>query len=189
MGAPGYHTHWNMLFSVVRTARMPTTAAAMARLVSNTPRPGRPAAIEGAGRGVEVARATAAGADAAGAAARGAAVGAEVAAAGAAGAAAIGGAPEGPPGGKVGSLMVGAAEGLGGKLMRTVSFFGWTFPVSFFGGSAPAGTFGIFSAIKVISTETKVVLRRCQTLILAPRRSSPQWSATPGPAVCWYHAG
>ena len=110
-------------------------------------------------------------------------------AAGAAGAAAIGGAPEGPPGGKVGSLMVGAAEGLGGKLMRTVSFFGWTFPVSFFGGSAPAGTFGIFSAIKVISTETKVVLRRCQTLILAPRRSSPQWSATPGPAVCWYHAG
>ena len=124
MGAPGYHTHWNMLFSVVRTARMPTTAAAMARLVSNTPRPGRPAAIEGAGRGVEVARATAAGADAAGAAARGAAVGAEVAAAGAAGAAAIGGAPEGPPGGKVGSLMVGAAEGLGGKLIRTVSFLG-----------------------------------------------------------------
>ena len=44
--------------------------------------------------------------------------------------------------------MVGAAEGLGGKLMRTVSFFGWTFPVSFFGGRAPLGILGIFSAIK-----------------------------------------
>ena len=33
-------------------------------------------------------------------------------------------APEGPPGGRVGSLMVGAAEGLGGRLMRTVSFLG-----------------------------------------------------------------
>jgi hypothetical protein len=44
--------------------------------------------------------------------------------------------------------MVGAAEGFGGKLMRTVSFLGWTLPVSFFGGMAPAGTFGMFSAIK-----------------------------------------
>jgi len=35
--------------------------------------------------------------------------------------------------------MVGAAEGFGGKLMRTVSFFGWTLPVSFFGGTAPLG--------------------------------------------------
>ena len=34
------------------------------------------------------------------------------------------GAPVGPPGGSVGSLMVGAAVGLGGKLMRTVSFLG-----------------------------------------------------------------
>lgn len=31
---------------------------------------------------------------------------------------------DGPPGGRVGSLMVGAAEGFGGKLMRTVSFLG-----------------------------------------------------------------
>jgi len=43
-------------------------------------------------------------------------------------------APVGPPGGSVGSLMVGAAVGRGGKLMRTVSFFGCTLPVSFFGG-------------------------------------------------------
>ena len=34
------------------------------------------------------------------------------------------GAPVGPPGGSVGNLMVGAADGLGGKLMRTVSFLG-----------------------------------------------------------------
>ena len=55
----------------------------------------------------------------------------------------------GPPGGRVGSLIVGAADGLGGKLMRTVSFFGWTLPVSFFGGTAPAGTFGMLSAIRL----------------------------------------
>ena len=34
------------------------------------------------------------------------------------------GAPVGPPGGSVGNLMVGAAEGFGGKLIRTVSFLG-----------------------------------------------------------------
>ena len=49
----------------------------------------------------------------------------------------------GPAGGNVGSLIVGAAVGFGGKLMRTVSFFGCTLPVSFFGGTAPAGTLGI----------------------------------------------
>ena len=61
--------------------------------------------------------------------------------------------------------MVGAAEGLGGKLMRTVSFLGWTFPVSFFGGTAPLGTLGIFSAIKYISVQIKVAAPGCQTLI------------------------
>jgi hypothetical protein len=34
------------------------------------------------------------------------------------------GAPVGPPGGNVGNLIVGAADGLGGKLIRTVSFLG-----------------------------------------------------------------
>ena len=52
------------------------------------------------------------------------------------------GAPVGPPGGSVGSLMVGAAVGLGGKLIRTVSFFGCTLPVDFFSGSAPVGAPG-----------------------------------------------
>jgi len=136
------------LLRVVRTASTPTIAAAMARMVSNVPRPGRAAATgaaaaRGAGAAAEEGRAAAAGAAAV---ARGAGAGA-AAADGAEGAGA--GPPVGPPGGKVGSLMVGAAEGLGGKLIRTVSFFGWTFPVSFFGGSAPLGIVGIFSAIKV----------------------------------------
>jgi len=61
------------------------------------------------------------------------------------------GAPVGPPGGSVGSLMVGAVEGLGGKLMRTVSFLGWTLPVSFLtGGTAPVGAPGMFEGISAI---------------------------------------
>lgn len=61
------------------------------------------------------------------------------------------GAPVGPPGGNVGNLMVGAADGFGGKLMRTVSFLGWTLPVSFFaGGTAPAGAPGMFCGISAI---------------------------------------
>ena len=106
----------------------------------------------GAGRGAaavlgrEVPRAAGAAAPTRGAgAALGGAAWAPVLKAGAGMAAA--GAPLGPPGGKVGSLIVGAAEGLGGKLIRTVSFLGWTLPVSFFGGTAPVGMFGIFSAI------------------------------------------
>jgi hypothetical protein len=61
--------------------------------------------------------------------------------------------------------MVGAAEGLGGKLMRTVSFLGWTLPVSFFGGTAPLGMFGMFSAIKYNLLKIKVAALACQTLI------------------------
>ena len=61
-------------------------------------------------------------------------------------------APVGPPGGSVGNLMVGAAVGLGGKLMRTVSFFGWTRPVVFFiGGIAPAGPPGVGGRTSAIS--------------------------------------
>ena len=56
----------------------------------------------------------------------------------------------GPPGGSVGSLIVGAADGFGGSVMRTVSFFGWTLPVSFFGGNAPPGRLGRFSAINFV---------------------------------------
>jgi hypothetical protein len=137
-------------YAVVPTAAKPATAAAIARIVSTGLSAGAAATATGAGRG------TGAGATAAGRAATGAAAPARGAAAGAAGAGAAavkagagaGAAPPvGPPGGRVGNLIVGAADGLGGKLIRTVSFFGWTFPVSFLGGTAPAGTLGMFSAI------------------------------------------
>ena len=95
--------------------------------------------------GTEVGRCVVIGA---GAAARGAA-------GAAAGAAAEGaddmGTPVGPPGGSVGNLIVGAAEGFGGKLMRTVSFLGCTLPVDFFIGSAPCGAPGILEGISAIS--------------------------------------
>jgi hypothetical protein len=140
------------------TARMVSTGLAAAA-----------GAATGAGRG-----AGAAGLDAAGAAApaRGAlaAAGAGVPIEGAAGAGIP--PPVGPPGGNVGSLIVGAADGLGGKLMRTVSFLGWTFPVSFLGGTAPAGMFGMFSAItSVCYPEPRVAPTRCQTII--PAKCSP----------------
>ena len=79
--------------------------------------------------------------------------GAGAAARGAAGAAARRGAAAppavgGPPGASVGNLMVGAEVGLGGKLMRTVSFLGWTLAASAgLGGVAPPGRFGMFSGI------------------------------------------
>jgi hypothetical protein len=48
----------------------------------------------------------------------------------------------------VGNLIVGAEVGLGGKLMRTVSFLGWTLAASAgLGGIAPPGRFGILSGI------------------------------------------
>jgi len=104
----------------------------------------------GAGRGAAVGAGL--GAAATGAAAVGrAGAGACTGAAPMAGAGAPATGPVGPPGGSVGNLIVGAAEGLGGKLMRTVSFLGWTLPVSFFGGTAPAGTLGMFSAIMYLA--------------------------------------
>ena len=56
----------------------------------------------------------------------------------------------GPPAGSVGSLMVGDDAGLGGRLMRTVSFFGCTFEASGgLGGIPPPGVMGLLSAIVV----------------------------------------
>jgi hypothetical protein len=44
--------------------------------------------------------------------------------------------------------MVADEEGLGGKLIRTVSFFGCTLAASpGLGGTDPDGMFGVFSAI------------------------------------------
>src|ERR1700684_1610449 len=79
---------------------------------------------------------------------RGAGAGVPGAGEGAAVASGAGAPAVGPPGGKVGNLMVGAAEGLGGRLMRTVSFLGWTFePSGGLGGAAPPGKLGLLSAI------------------------------------------
>lgn len=64
------------------------------------------------------------------------------------------GAAVGPPGGNVGSLMVGAAEGFGGRLMRTVSFLGWTLDCSGLGGTPP-GMLGILSAIRFVKSYFK----------------------------------
>src|SRR5437588_385131 len=98
----------------------------------------------GAGAGERAAGAPGAGRGAAGA---GAGVGGlKVLGAPGAGAApgAAAGDAAGPPAGRVGKRIV--AVGLGGKLMRTVSFFGWTFAPS--GGlGGPGGTFGLLSAI------------------------------------------
>jgi hypothetical protein len=166
-----FQIHSNILFKVDKSASTPITAAAIARMVSTVLMPGRAAIGAGAGRGAAGAaeRATA-GAAAVARGALGGAAGAAGPAAGAAGAGA--GPPLGPPGGSVGNLMVGAAEGLGGRLMRTVSFLGWTFPVSFLGGTAPLGMLGIFSAIKCILIKTKVTGRECQTLPTLPVPSS-----------------
>jgi hypothetical protein len=95
---------------------------------------------------------------------RGAVAGAAVAglggvgAGGAAAAEAAAGAAGAAPG-TLGSLIVAVGLGGVGRLMRTVSFFGWTFAGSGLGGTPPPGTFGVLSAI---------VFRQCK-LGLPPR--------------------
>ena len=99
-------------YAVVPTAATTATSATIARILSTglmvaartgaTGADGRGAV--GAGRGAVAVGAGRAGAAAGGVGARGTLVG--------------------PPGGSVGNLIVGAADGLGGKLMRTVSFLG-----------------------------------------------------------------
>jgi hypothetical protein len=118
--------------------------------------------------GTEVGRCVVIGA---GAAARGAA-------GAAAGAAAEGaddmGTPVGPPGGNVGNLIVGAAEGFGGKLMRTVSFLGCTLPVDFFIGSAPCGAPGIFEGISAIALLQDNLAQIAVKLLITKTRTYPQ---------------
>ena len=71
----------------------------------------------------------------------------------------------GAAGAGAGILIVGAAVGLGGKLIRTVSFFGCTLAASVgFGGTAPEGGFGMLSAI-TFWVQTRVDANRCQILI------------------------
>src|SRR4051812_46738181 len=109
--------------TVVPTAAKAIIAAAIARTVSNVLTVG-PATTTGAGRGAAGGAGRGA-ADAAGAAPAALRGGAAAGAAGPGGNAAAGAAAAaGPPGGNVGSLIVGAAEGFGGRLILTVSFLG-----------------------------------------------------------------
>jgi hypothetical protein len=89
------------------------------------------------------------------------------------------------PGASVGSLIVGADVGLGGKLMRTVSFFGWILAASAgLGGNAPPGVVGIFSAIKFLfCLQPKVAPLRCQTRIAANSPNPPSFLKTPATAM------
>jgi hypothetical protein len=164
---------------MLATAASPITAAAMARPISNPLTPRRTGAGAIAGRAIPDAVAGAAaiaglGAElVAGAAVAGRAVGgpagAAVAGRGEAGGGpgvAVAGAPGAPVAGSEGSLMV-AVAGLGGRLIRTVSFFGCTFAGSGgFGGTAPAGILGLLSAIVNCQLmHTKIASAECQTLI------------------------
>jgi hypothetical protein len=59
----------------------------------------------------------------------------------------------GAPGASVGSFMVGAEVGLGGRLMRTVSFLGWTLDSAGLGGIwPPLGDVGALSDIYFLSS-------------------------------------
>src|SRR6266566_5949042 len=135
------------------------SAAATASALSNPLTP----AMTGARRCGGAARPVAVGA----AAGRGAGVGgAGAGACAGTGAPAIGAAAAGGAAGAgAGILIVGAAVGLGGKLIRTVSFFGCTFAASVgFGGTAPEGGIGMLSAI-TFWVQTRVDASRCQMLI------------------------
>src|SRR5215469_9461010 len=131
---------------VVPMAATPATAAAIANTVSTGWAAAAAAAVGETGAAVVV---------------RGAATGAAVPAGLGAAGAAPGMPPGAPVGGRVGNLIVGAADGLGGKVIRTVSFFGWTLPVDFFMGvtgapGTPGGTGGCgLSAIINLSSQHK----------------------------------
>ena len=144
-----------------KAARL-TTAAAMANALSTGLRATTtdPRLAMGAGAAAAAVGRETVGADVAARAAVGGAGGAFAGAA----AVAVGGtdtigaavAPTGAAeelGGSVGSLIVGEAVGLGGRLMRTVSFLGWTLAASAgLGGRAPPGKF-VFSDISVSLVE------------------------------------
>ncbi len=85
-----------------------------------------------------------------------------------------------------GILMVGAALGFGGKLIRTVSFFGCTFAASVgLGGTAPDGVFGMFSAINVFQAKTRVGASWCQMLIRDQTNERQMKTDRQTPARCF----
>jgi hypothetical protein len=112
---------------VLPAARITATSAMIARMLSKGLKAATATgagAVRGAAAAVGAGREGAAGAAAEDRGAAGAWAGAAAAVLSEGAGAAAADGPVGPPGGKVGNLIVGAAEGLGGKLMRTVSFFG-----------------------------------------------------------------
>src|SRR5207245_847772 len=131
------------------------SAAPRASALSNPLTPAMTGARRCGGAGRPVAVGAAAG--------RGAGVGGAGACVGAAADAAVtGAAVAGAAGAGAGILIVGAAVGLGGKFIRTVSFFGCTLAASVgFGGTAPEGGIGMLSAI-TFWVQTRVDASRCQ---------------------------
>ncbi len=136
-----------------------TSIATTAKPLSIPLTPDAPGAVErelGACRGAAAAPGRCAGAGVGGAAEADVA---KAAATGAAGAGVAAATAEG-----AGILIVGAAVGFGGKLIRTVSFLGCTLAASAgFGGRAPAGGFGIFSDIALL-VQPKIRSEWCQML-------------------------
>ena len=113
--------------------------------------PAMTGAVRGAGAGLPVGAAVARGAGVGGA-------GAGVRAAAGAGATAGAAAAAAADGAGAGILIVGAAVGFGGKLMRTVSFLGCTLAASVGrGGTAPDGVLGMFSAINFFKSKLELV--------------------------------
>ena len=142
---------------MLATLANPITAAAIARPMSSPLTPRRTGAIAGTAREgaaavavvVRVVVVVAVPGRVAVAGAAGAAV-AGLGGVGAPGAAVAGAAPGAagaPVPGTLGNLIVAVGFGGVGRLMRTVSFFGWTFDGSGLGGTPPPGTFGVLSAI------------------------------------------
>jgi len=173
-GASGSPDYSNIPSSMnTRTsANTPRTAAAIARPLSSIVMAGRVAAPDRDtwGRGALGAAALTGAAGTAGRTAAGG--GGAPAGAGAPDAgAAVGAAAEATAGvaatAGVGILIVGAAVGFGGRLIRTVSFLGWTLAPSAglggAGGAGGAGGLGVFSAINFLG-ETRNRPPQCQPL-------------------------
>ena len=162
------------------------TAATMARILSTIPIDGAAAIGRGTGAGRAAGATGAAGRAAAGAvdALAGAGAPAAVPALAATGAAGAGVAAATADG--EGILMVGAAVGFGGKLIRTVSFFGCTLADSEgFGGTGTGTGLSAINSLLLFS-QRKIRVVRCQMLIPERKsRSRPIEHVTPKPS--WDH--
>jgi hypothetical protein len=88
-------------------------------------------------------------------------------------------------------LIVGAEVGLGGKLMRTVSFFGWTLAASAgLGGiEPPPGGVGTLSGIFFSSVfNVKLCFAGVKPELQFPAIASFPGNGQPAPAKRWFNA-